>query len=104
LVFNKVDLVDDRRRHEISSLSAGLMVSCATLEGIDALTESIAALLLRHVAHGLYVIPFTSPEARAEVYAGAVVLSERLAARSWIIEAAASAPGDRLPSRFLRRH
>jgi GTP-binding protein HflX len=104
LVFNKVDLVDDRRRHEISSLGAGLMVSCATLEGIDALTESIAALLLRHVAHGLYVIPFTSPEARAEVYAGAVVLSERLAARSWIIEAAAFAPGDRLPSRFLRRH
>lgn len=103
LIFNKVDLADDHRRHELSSFSTGLLISCATIEGIDTLKERIASLLLQHVVHGLYVIPFTNPEARADVYAGAVVLSERLAARSWIIEAAASAPGARLPAQFLRR-
>ncbi len=102
-VFNKVDMVDERRRREILSLGKGMMISCAALEGIDELKERIASLLLRRVARGSYVIPFTDPGARAEVYEGAVVLSERVAARSWIIEAAASAPGARLPRRFLRR-
>jgi len=102
-VFNKVDMVDERRRREILSLGKGMMISCAALEGIDELKERIASLLLRRVARGSYVIPFTDPGARAEVYEGAVVLSERVAVRSWIIEAAASAPGARLPRRFLRR-
>jgi len=96
-------MVDERRRHEILGLGKGRMVSCASLEGIHELKEAVASLLLRRVARGSYVIPFSNPGARADIYEEAVVLSERVAARSWIIEAAASCPGARLPQRFLRK-
>lgn len=103
LLFNKIDTVDDRRRSEILSLAKGMPISCSVPQGIDELREQIGSLLLRRVVRGSYVIPFTDPAARAEVYEGAVVLNERVSARSWIIEAAASAPGARLPRRFLRK-
>ncbi|MGB9665711.1 MAG: GTPase HflX [Candidatus Cryosericum sp.] len=103
LLFNKIDTVDDRRRSEILSLAKGMPISCSVPQGIDELREQIGSLLLRRVVRGSYVIPFTDPAARAEVYEGAVVLKERVSARSWIIEAAASAPGARLPRRFLRK-
>lgn len=103
LLFNKIDTVDDRRRSEILSLAKGMLISCSVPQGIDELREQIGSLLLRRVVRGSYIIPFTDPAARAEVYEGAVVLKERVSARSWIIEAAASAPGARLPRRFLRK-
>jgi len=62
LVFNKIDMVDERRRHEILGLGKGRMVSCASLEGIHELKEAVASLLLRRVARGSYVIPFQTPE------------------------------------------
>jgi GTP-binding protein HflX len=103
LIFNKIDTVEQARREEILLIGTGLMVSAATLEGVDRLKDHIAGVLLRRVVHGRYVIPFTEPGVRAEVYAGAVVLNERLTARCWIIEAAGAAPGARLPQRFLRK-
>jgi GTP-binding protein HflX len=103
LVFNKIDTVDQARRDDIARLSTGLIISATTLEGVDRLKDHIAEVLLHSVVHGRYVIPFSEPGARAEVYAGAVVLNERLTARSWIIEAAGAAPGARLPQRFLRK-
>jgi GTP-binding protein HflX len=103
LLFNKIDTVEQARREEILLIGTGFMVSATTLEGIDRLKDHIAGVLLRRVVHGRYVIPFTEPGARAEVYAGAVVLNERLSARTWIIEAAGAAPGARLPRRFLRK-
>jgi GTP-binding protein HflX len=103
LLFNKIDTVEQARREEILLIGTGFMVSATTLEGIDRLKDHIAGVLLRRVVHGRYVIPFTEPGARAEVYAGAVVLNERLSARTWIIEAAGAAPGARLPQRFLRK-
>ncbi|MCX6086746.1 MAG: GTPase HflX [Caldiserica bacterium] len=103
LIFNKIDTVEQARREEILLIGTGLMVSAATLEGVDRLKDHIAGVLLRRVVHGRYVIPFTEPGVRAEVYAGAVVLDERLTARCWIIEAAGTAPGARLPQRFLRK-
>jgi len=103
LIFNKIDTVERARREEILLIGTGLMVSAATFEGVDRLKDHIAGVLLRRVVHGRYVIPFTEPGVRAEVYAGAVVLNERLTARCWIIEAAGAAPGARLPQRFLRK-
>jgi len=103
LIFNKIDTVSQARRDDIARLSMGLMISAITLEGVDRLKDHIAEVLLHRVVQGRYVIPFSEPEARAEVYAGAVVLNERLTARSWIIEAAGAAPGARLPERFLRK-
>jgi GTP-binding protein HflX len=103
LIFNKIDTVNQARREEVLHVGTGFMVSATTLEGIDRLKDHIAEVLLRRVVHGRYVIPFTEAGARAEVYAGAVVLKERLTARSWIIEAAGAAPGARLPERFLRK-
>jgi GTPase len=103
LIFNKIDTVNQARREEVLHVGTGFMVSATTLEGIDRLKDHIAEVLLRRVVHGRYVIPFTEAGARAEVYAGAVVLKERLTARSWIIEAAGVAPGARLPERFLRK-
>jgi GTP-binding protein HflX len=103
LIFNKIDTVGQARREEVLQIGAGLMISATTLEGVDRLKDHIAKVLLRHVVYGRYVIPFTEPGARAELYAGAVVLNERLTARSWIIEAAGAAPGARLPQRFLRK-
>ena len=103
LIFNKIDTVDQARRESVLLIGTGFLVSAATLEGIDRLKDHIAEVLLRRVVHGRYAIPFTEPGARAEVYAGAVVLNERLTARSWIIEAAGAAPGARLPQRFLRK-
>jgi GTP-binding protein HflX len=103
LIFNKIDTVDQTRREEVVAVGTGFMISARTLEGIDRLKQHIAETLLRRVVHGRYVIPFTEPGARAEVYAGAVVLNERLTARSWVIEAAGAAPGTRLPERFLRK-
>jgi GTP-binding protein HflX len=103
LLFNKIDTVEEARREEILLIGTGLMVSAVTLEGVDRLKDHIAGVLLRRVAHGRYVIPFTEPGVRAEVYASAVVLNERLTARCWIIEAAGAAPGARLPERFLRK-
>jgi GTP-binding protein HflX len=103
LIFNKIDTVNQARREEVLHVGTGFMVSATTLEGIDRLKDHIAEVLLHRVVHGRYVIPFTEAGARAEVYAGAVVLKERLTARSWIIEAAGVAPGARLPERFLRK-
>lgn len=103
VIFNKIDTVDQARREEVVSIGAGFVVSAKTLEGVDHIKQRIADALLQRVAHGRYVIPFTEPGARAEVYAGAVVLNERLTARSWVIEAAGAAPGLRLPERFLRK-
>jgi GTP-binding protein HflX len=103
LVFNKVDTVDAARRSEIDRWQRGFMVSVLTLEGIDGLRDHVASMLLGHVARGRYVIPFTEPGARAQLYEHAVVITERLAARSWIIDAAEKAPGARLPQRFLRK-
>ncbi|MFZ2412847.1 MAG: GTPase HflX [Candidatus Cryosericum sp.] len=103
LIFNKIDIVDQTRREEVVSIGTGFMVSARTLEGVDQLKQHIAGALLQRVVQGRYVIPFTEPGARAEVYAGAVVLNERLTARSWVIEAAGAAPGARLPERFLRK-
>ena len=103
LVFNKIDIVDQARREQVVAAGTGFMVSARTLEGMDRLKEQIAETLLGRVVHGRYVIPFTEPGARAEVYSDAVVLNERLTARSWIIEAAGAAPGARLPERFLRK-
>ena len=103
LIFNKIDTVEQARREEILLIGAGFMISATTLEGVDRLKDHVAEALLRRVVHGRYVIPFTEPGARAEVYAGAVVLNERLTAQSWIIEAAGAAPGARLPQRFLRK-
>jgi GTP-binding protein HflX len=103
LIFNKIDTVEQARREEILLIGTGLMVSAATLEGVDRLKDHIAGVLLRRVVHGRYVIPFTEPGVRAEVYAGAVVLNERLTARCWIMEAAGAAPGAPLPQRFLRK-
>ncbi len=103
VIFNKIDTVDQARREEVVSIGAGFVVSAKTLEGVDHIKHRIADALLQRVAHGRYVIPFTEPGARAEVYAGAVVLNERLTARSWVIEAAGAAPGLRLPERFLRK-
>ena len=103
LIFNKIDTVDQARREKILLIGTGFMISATTLEGVDGLKNHIAEVLLRHVVHGRYVIPFTEPGARAEVYAGAVVVNERLTARSWIIVAAGAAPGARLPQRFLRK-
>jgi len=103
LIFNKIDTVDQARREKVLLIGTGFMISATTLEGVDRLKDHIAEVLLRHVVHGRYVIPFTEPGARAELYAGAVVVNERLTARSWIIEAAGAAPGARLPQRFLRK-
>jgi GTP-binding protein HflX len=103
VIFNKIDTVDQARREEVVSIGAGFVVSAKTLEGVDHIKQRIADALLQRVAHGRYVIPFTEPGARAEVYAGAVVLNERLTARSWVIEAAGAAPGLHLPERFLRK-
>lgn len=103
LIFNKIDTVGQARREEVLHIGTGFMISATTLEGVDRLKDHIAEVLLRRVVHGRYVIPFTEPGARAEVYAGAVVLNERLTARSWIIDAAGAAPGARLPQRFLRK-
>lgn len=103
LIFNKIDTVDQARREKILLIGTGFMISATTLEGVDGLKDHIAEVLLRHVVHGRYVIPFTEPGARAEVYANAVVVNERLTARSWIIVAAGAAPGVRLPQRFLRK-
>ena len=103
LIFNKIDTVGQVRREEVLHIGTGFMISATTLEGVDRLKDHIAEVLLRRVVHGRYVIPFTEPGARAELYAGAVVLNERLTARSWIIEAAGAAPGARLPQRFLRK-
>ena len=103
LLFNKIDTVEQARREEILRIRTGFMISATTLEGIDRLKDHIAEVLLRRVARGRYVIPFIEPEARSDVYAGAVVLNERLTARSWIIDAAGTAPGVRLPQRFLRK-
>jgi GTP-binding protein HflX len=103
LIFNKIDTVGQARREEVLRIGTGLMISATTLEGVDRLKDHIAEVLLRHVVYGRYVIPFSEPGARAELYAGAVVLNERLTARSWIIEAAGAAPGARLPQRFLRK-
>jgi len=103
LIFNKIDTVDQARREKVLLIGTGFVISATTLEGVDRLKDHIAEVLLRHVVHGRYVIPFTEPGARAEVYAGAVVVNERLTARSWIIVAAGAAPGARLPQRFLRK-
>lgn len=103
LIFNKIDTVDQARREKVLLIGTGFVISTTTLEGVDRLKDHIAEVLLRHVVHGRYVIPFTEPGARAEVYAGAVVVNERLTARSWIIVAAGAAPGARLPQRFLRK-
>ena len=103
LVFNKIDTVDPARRAEIARWLNGFMISVVTLEGVEHLREHIADVLLRHVARGRYVIPFSEPETRAQVYEHAVVIAERMTARSWIIDAAEKAPGARLPQRFLRK-
>lgn len=103
LVFNKIDLADDKRRKEIERLNTGFMISASTMEGMDRLKAHIQDVLMHRVARGRYVIPFTDPEARANVYQSAVVLSERLTARSWVIEAAGAGPGGVLPQRFLRK-
>lgn len=103
LIFNKIDTVDQVRRQETLSIGTGFMVSATTLEGVNQLKDHIAEILLRRVVRGRYIIPFTEPEARAEVYASAVVLHERFTAHSWIIDAAGVAPGARLPRHFLRK-
>jgi len=104
LVFNKIDTVDPARRTEIGRWPSGFMVSTVTLEGIGSLTAHVGDMLLRHVAHGHYVIPFSEPGARAQVYEHAVVLTERTAARSWIVDAVEKAPGARLPQQYLRKN
>lgn len=103
LVFNKIDTVDSTRRAEIERWRSGFVVSVVTLEGVDGLREHVASVLLRHMLHGRYIIPFTEPEARAQVYEHAVVTAERVTARTWIIDAAEKAPGARLPQRYLRK-
>jgi GTP-binding protein HflX len=103
LVFNKIDTVDPARRAEIDRWPSGFKVSTVTLEGVAGLTEHVSTMLLRHVAHGHYVIPFSEPGARAQVYEHAVVLTERIATRSWIIDAVEKAPGARLPQQYLRK-
>jgi GTP-binding protein HflX len=103
LVFNKIDIVDADRRSEIEQWNKGFMVSVVTHEGIDSLRDHIGTMLLGQVARGRYVVPFTEPGARAQLYEHAVVLAERMAERSWIIDAAEKAPGARLPQRFLRK-
>lgn len=103
IVFNKIDTLTASRRGEILSLETGVPVSAATGEGLQQLRDVIGDALLHQVRHGRYVIPFAHPEARAEVYSSAVVLSERSGPRSWIIEAAAASPGAQLPPKFLRK-
>lgn len=103
LVFNKSDTIGPARRAELAEISCGLIVSVKTLEGIDALRARLGEILLRRTAHGHYVIPFTRPEARAQVYQRTVVLSERATKHSWIIDAAEKAPGAGLPAPYLRK-
>ncbi|HEY9093573.1 MAG TPA: GTPase HflX, partial [Candidatus Cryosericum sp.] len=103
IVFNKIDTLSSSRRGEILGLATGVPVSAVTGEGLQQLRDVIGDALLRQVLHGRYVIPFAHPEARAEVYSSAVVLSERSGPRSWIIEAAAASPGAQLPPKFLRK-
>lgn len=103
IVFNKMDTLPSSRRGELLSMETGFPVSAVTGEGLQQLRDAIADTLLHQVRHGKYVIPFAYPEARAEVYSSAVVLSERTGPHSWIIEAAASGPGAQLPPKFLRR-
>lgn len=103
LVFNKIDTVDSQRRAEVERWPDSFAVSVVTLEGTSTLTDHIASLLLGHVAHGRYVIPFSEPGARAQVYEHAVVLNERVTARTWIIDAVEKAPGALLPQQYLRK-
>lgn len=103
LVFNKIDTIGLMRRAELAEIAYGLMVSVRTFEGIGALRTKLGEMLLRRTAHGRYTIPFTQPEARAQVYQRAVVLSERSTEHSWIIDAAEKAPGAGLPAPYLRK-
>jgi len=104
IVFNKIDALSASRRGEIFNLETGVPVSAVTGEGLQQLRDVIGGALLHQVRHGRYVIPFAHPEARAAVYATAVVLSERSGPRSWIIEVAAASPGAQLPPKFLRKN
>lgn len=102
LVFNKIDLLNPAQQVDVQRRRDGFLVSATNGAGIPALVAHLQEALMERVPRGMYVIPFTAPEARADVYRSATVLSERLTARSWIIEAASTAPGRSLPPRFLR--